>query len=303
MAGKIHTLVTGGFGYIGWRITNRLRSAGHHVTVLSRNRIEGDRESVDWIRCDISNRSEMEAALRGREFEFIVHAAATQDAKWIESVNVHGTQTLWKSLSIKPRKIVYLSTVHVYGQLAGDITEDTQPAPVSAYAESKLQGETITGDYASDAAILRVANGYGCPDSCEGPEWNLLSNNLVQMACDQNELVLRSNPNMARDFIWIENLVDAVSEILHDPNQVAGVFNCASENSQSLKSVAEKVKGIGDEKLRRHILLRFDGATSEAHSPFRIQSGKLRSTISLTPSDRFENEISRTFDFLMKQAK
>ncbi|MEM7600012.1 MAG: NAD-dependent epimerase/dehydratase family protein [Verrucomicrobiota bacterium] len=287
------TLVTGGYGYLGFRIVRRLREIGHTVTILSRSPVETSAEK-DWIHCDLADRLATEKSLRGREFDFVIHAAATQETSQIKSSNVEGTRNLWDSLSPKPGRAVFLSTVHVYGPPENKITELTKVQPVTLYAESKRQGELITLDSIENATILRVSNAYGCPAKTEGAEWRLLTNDLIRSALRDKELHLHSDPHDARDFVWIENVVDAITEIA-----TPGIFNCSAGSTRTLGSIAEAVQKAGEKKLGREIRIRCDTADPETPPPFSIYPEKLLSTIPLKIEDHLESEISRTFDFLI----
>jgi UDP-glucose 4-epimerase len=143
-------LVTGGAGYIGSVVADRLLREGHAVTVLD-NLIMGWREAVpaqaEFIQADTGNECTLEQLFANRSFDAVMHFAALIEAG--ESVNVPEryfdnnsarTLTLLRvMLKHKITRIVFSSTAAVYGEPQSvPIVEEHPLAPTNPYGESKL---------------------------------------------------------------------------------------------------------------------------------------------------------------------
>jgi len=146
-------LVTGGAGFIGSNLVEKLLSEGHGVRVLD-NLATGREEniahlsSVELIRGDIRDNGAVDKAVSG--VDFVIHLAALgsvprsiEDPATTHEVNVTGTlNVLVAARDHNVRRVVYASSSSVYGDTPTlPKREDMFPTPQSPYAVSKLSGE------------------------------------------------------------------------------------------------------------------------------------------------------------------
>ena len=179
-------LVTGGLGYVGGRLIPALRRAapGRKIRVLTRGSAAarpawaGD---LQVHQADLLASPDLSDALRG--VEMIIHLAgpdqqrSREDPVEAAAARVGGTARLLEAARrARVRRLLYLSTIHVYGPLdAGPITEDTLPRPMNPYAITHLAAEHFVLAEAQKGAVgglvFRLSNGYGCPADAPTDRW------------------------------------------------------------------------------------------------------------------------------------
>src|SRR5690348_2855639 len=174
----MRTLVTGGAGFIGSHLVDRLLQDGHEVRVLDnfstgrRENLSQVRDDIDVIEGDITSYERVHAAVRGREIVF--HQAALpsvprsiQDPLTSHAVNAIGTLNLMLAARDSGvRRVVFASSSSVYGaNRALPKREDQTPAPISPYAVAKLAGEGFCRSfyevYGLETVALRYFNVFG----------------------------------------------------------------------------------------------------------------------------------------------
>src|SRR3989338_5509278 len=151
-------LVTGGAGFIGSHVVDRLLAEGHAVRVLddlSSGKLENlahVKEKVAFIKADIRERDAIGKACQG--MHFVIHAAAWRsvpksmaDPVGYTDVNVLGTVNLLDaSVKAKVKRVVCVSSSSVYGETKTVPLREDQPTnPISPYAASKLADELFCG--------------------------------------------------------------------------------------------------------------------------------------------------------------
>src|SRR6185369_7228447 len=112
-------------------------------------------------------------------------------------------------------RMVYLSTIHVYGaECVGHVTEDTPARPVHPYAMARMAAEDLLlsahrgGELT--CAALRVSNAVGAPADPDVGRWTLAGNNLCRQAATSSQLVLKSGSGIKRDFIPLSDVLHAI---------------------------------------------------------------------------------------------
>lgn len=292
MAG-LNVLVTGGTGYLGTWICERLTSSGHRATPLS---------SSD---CDVSNREACLNYFAGADFDAAVHAAGVSGADSAAAVRVNGlgTRNILESLK-SLRHFIYISSFHVYGRSSGMIDEECAPEPTNDYGISKLLGEDYVRQSSAAAGtaytILRLTNGYGCPNQTEGPAWKLIFNDLAKMALAEERLTLRSPASTRRDFIWLGDACDAIAKLL-EAKPANDVFNLSRGKSATSGKIAEAIAEAYQIRFGRALTV--EAPKEIAPTPMlEVSSEKLRQQIEFEPRDEFLSTAIEIFDFLTAAA-
>ena len=244
--------VVGAGGYVGGRLVQHLRRAGRDVVPISRRRsawLGDDSVAVDLL---VDPPHSLYRALGGAGV--VVHvaghdevmAATEPERALLETVAmthrvadaVHRTGT--------PR-VVYLSTVHVYGvaqQPRVVLTEAVVPQPRSSYAIARLTSEHLLEGLLAGAAevvSLRLTNSVGAPAEIDVDRWSLLVNDLCRQACRSERLVLQTPGLQQRDWVSLLDVCGAL-EAAGDPAIVpAGTYNLGSGTTSSVRAMAELV--------------------------------------------------------------
>jgi UDP-glucose 4-epimerase len=114
------------------------------------------------------------------------------------------------------KRLVYLSTVHVYGarmSAGATLSEDMRAEPRSAYAISRLASEHVVSTLASGAyelVILRLTNSVGAPADPSVERWSLVANDLARQGAIEGRLTLRSAGVQWRDFVALRDVCTAI---------------------------------------------------------------------------------------------
>jgi dTDP-glucose 4,6-dehydratase len=254
-------LVTGGAGFIGSHITDRLVAAGHQVRVLddlSSGRLENlaeVRHKVEFLQGDIRDRALIGKACAG--IEFILHVAAWRsvpksmaDSYGYMDVNVMGTTNLLdQAVQHKVKRVVVVSSSSVYGEATKvPMTEQDPTNPVSPYAASKLMDELLCGLYyrgfGLETVAVRYFNVFGPRQSLENDYAVVIPKFIVSLLKRQSPPIY-GDGKQSRDFTYVDNVADAT--IL--ASQVKGVgdaqvFNVALGEEHTVLDLLERLNKI-----------------------------------------------------------
>jgi len=257
-------LVTGGAGFIGSHVSERLAQRGDHLCILDNfndfydpaikeaNVAElATRENVRLVRGDVRD-SELLGQLFAREdFDAVLHLAAMAgvrpslaDPLLYADVNIRGTQLILKELEERPRvQMVFASSSSVYGAnpQIPFAENDPVPSPVSPYAASKRAGELFCCThhhlYGNDISCLRFFTVYG---PRQRPEMAI--HMFVRKVLDGEPIPFFGDGTTRRDYTYIDDIVQGVVGALDRPCGF-GLYNLG--DSQTI-SLTELVEAIGE---------------------------------------------------------
>lgn len=299
-------LLLGGFGTIGARLAAHIATANRHSLLLSSRT---HREAPPWApqarTCviDVTDERDWSHLLHG--IDTVVHLAsltdfqAKDDPRLAWRVGVDGTRRLLEYATRRGvRRIVFLSTGHVYGTpYTGHITELTIPHPQQPYAETHLEAEHLLSEAHKAGSIsavrLRLSNGFGYPMIRDNAIWQIVINDLCRQAVVDHSLTLRSPGLQQRNFIPFTDVCSAIVHLieLSEPQVGDGLFNLGSSESMLVIDVAKKVQERAKSVLGIELPLHVPASTlSEQIADLHYDSTKLRTT-GLMLSDDLDAEI------------
>ena len=254
-------LVTGGAGFIGSHLVDRLLYEGVKVKVVD-NLITGekknlaqhkDKKALQFIEGDIRNFNLVKKIVKGVEAVF--HEAALvsvteslENPVLSNEVNVTGTVNLLKAcVDANVKRFVFASSCAVYGDSETlPKHENLMPMPLSPYAVSKLAAENYVKVfdqvYGLESTVLRYFNVYGTRQNF-GPYSGVISvfkNRLLE----NKPLMIYGDGEQTRDFVNVKDVVDANMLALSNRNVRSEVFNIGMGESITITKLAKTIQEI-----------------------------------------------------------
>jgi len=246
-------LVTGGAGFIGSNICEKLLELGYSVCCFD-NLSNGSAKNIkhlekyenfQFINGDICNLEQCEKACEG--VDYILHNAALSSVAesmekraLYEKVNVGGMENMLKAaVKCGVKKFVYASSAAVYGDAGKRIAaEGEEGNPLSVYAETKAENEKQAKEYAEkfglDVYGLRYFNVYGRRQKHDSPYSAVIPNFINKLLKGENAKI-NGDGMQTRDFVYVEDVVQAnIQACLADSLYSGEVFNIACGNEISI---------------------------------------------------------------------
>lgn len=253
-------LVTGGAGFIGSHIVERLVRDGHRVRVLDdfssgkESNLESFRTEIELVKGDIRDAAIVSEAMKGVNVVF--HEAAlgsvprsVADPLTTHEVNMTGTlNVLLAAREAGVKRVVYASSSSVYGETPVlPKKEDMTPQPLSPYALSKLVGEHYASVfkhvYGFEVVGLRYFNIFG-PRQDPESQYAAVIPRFIMALLEGKSPVVYGDGLQSRDFTYVDNVVDA-NLLASEADGVAGqAFNVACGGRYTLLELLARLKEI-----------------------------------------------------------
>ena len=302
-------LVTGGAGFIGSHLVDRLILEGHDAVVVD-NLVTGKRRNINraatFYKMDVQS-WRLERAFRNERPNVVMHLAAQMDVrKSVEDpmfdaqVNVLGTlNVLQQAVKHGVRKVIFSSSGGaIYGE------QETYPAPethvlkpLSPYGLSKLCGEQYLSYFQRvsglQAVSLRYANVYGPRQDPEGEAGVVAI--FIQKMLNNEQAVINGNGRQTRDFVFVDDVVEANLAMMGQETQ--GTYNVGTGVETSINDLFR-------------ILVQHTGSTcKEMHGPAKkgeqarsvIDCTKLRQEVSWEPKADLSEGLKKTVDYFRER--
>jgi UDP-glucose 4-epimerase len=267
-----HHLITGGAGFIGSHLTDRLLARGLRISVVDdlslgkRSHLPEDSDTFAFLKADASDVSELGSAVASAVAHFgpvdhVWHLAANSDiSAGVADASVDLGKTFMTSFALSQvakqtgiRKIAFASTSAVYGELPGLLTEDRGPLlPISNYGAAKLASEAILSASAETHLdrvwIFRFPNVVG-PHSTHGA----IHDFAHRLRAGQSPLKVLGDGTQQKTYLFVGELVEAMTFIVENAGEKRNVFNIGPEGEGTTVrkmaevSVARNAPGAGIE--------------------------------------------------------
>lgn len=304
-------LVTGGAGFIGSHLVDRLVQEGHEVVVVD-NLATGKRRNINrsarFYKVDIQS-WRLERIFRNERPSVVMHLAAQMDVrKSVEDpmfdaeVNILGTlNVLRQSVKHGVRKVVFSSSGGaIYGeQNSFPAAESHGTHPLSPYGLSKLCGEQYLSYYQRVSGLqvvsLRYANVYGPRQDPEGEAGVVAI--FIRKLLNNEQAVINGNGRQTRDFVFVDDVVEANLAVMGQETQ--GIYNVGTGVETSINDLFR-------------MLIQHAGSTSkEMHGPAKkgeqarsaIDSTKLRQEVSWEPRTNLDEGLGRTVEYFRQNPR
>lgn len=247
-------LITGGAGFLGSALANRLVAEGHTVLVLD-DLTAGDPRRLSpevlLTRGDVQDVPTLWTLLQG--VDCVYHLAArvrVPESVYYpsdyNSVNVGGTVALMEAMRVTGvRRVVFASSAALYGEQANQpVHEQQTPNPNSPYGVSKLAAEyyvsTLGTLYDIETVSLRIFNAYG-PGQDLPPSYPPVIPQLLRQALTGGSLVILGDGTQSRDFVFVDDVLDALVPAATASDANRAVVNIGSGHEASINELATLV--------------------------------------------------------------
>lgn len=303
----MHILVTGGAGFIGSHLTERLLAAAHRVRVLD-NLSTGKRvnlpshKQLEFIEGDIRDEVQAQAAVNG--VDAVVHLAAVasvqasvDDPNGTHASNFLGTLHLLEAArEYGVRRFLYASSAAVYGDTAElPVREDVALKPLTPYAADKLAGEHYLGFYSRKHGLkgtaFRFFNIYGPRQDPSSPYSGVISI-FVDRARSGKPVTIFGDGSQTRDFVYVADLVEILSRALTEERTVGAVMNVGRGAECSLLEMLRELEQL----LGRSIERRLEPARVGDIKNSRADIGRLQKLLDYRPATPIRAGLARLLE-------
>lgn len=255
---QLCVLITGGAGFIGSHIAEKLVNLGARVTIidnLSSGNLENIahiRDKITFVQEDVTNFAAMQELTKGKDVVF--HLAALVSV--VESmsnpqkcfdINIKGTQNVLEAARINDvKRVVFSSSAAVYGSDHAVCTEYSHCSPESPYGFSKYIGEQLCKQYALttnlETVCLRYFNVYGDRQDAYSP-YSAVVAKFKDLMRQNKPLTIFGDGLQTRDFVPVATIAQANLLLGCAPIKNGDVFNIATGKSITLLELIDELKG------------------------------------------------------------
>ncbi len=255
-------LITGGAGFIGSHLTDRLATDGHEITVLD-NLATGRKEnlsaylggeSVNFIEGSILDLPLLDGLIK--ETEYVFHLAAAVGVFNIVNhpldslmTNIRGTENVLESAHKHSKPVFVTSSSEVYGKNVSDSLKESDDrvlgAPVTlrwSYSEAKAIDESLAYAYWVEKKLeTRIVRFFNTVGPRQLGAYGMVVPRFVQFALKNEPITIYGNGQQTRCFGHVLDAVDAVVRIAFAENTIGKVINIGNDYEISINDLAKKV--------------------------------------------------------------
>ncbi|MFA5878101.1 MAG: NAD(P)-dependent oxidoreductase [Candidatus Staskawiczbacteria bacterium] len=308
-------LITGGAGFIGANLARKLISLpGFKVFIIEKRntnlwRLKDIINKVNIKYVDLENQNGLSEVINDINPSVVFHLASygvysssQSDLRKMVRVNIEGTLNLIDSLKSHPiSSFVYTGTCFEYKEKKSKINENDIIEPLNFYAITKFTAELFLKKLAEEENMpiinLRLFTPYGYHEDGQRVIPHIILSAL------KNKKIELTSPDNARDFIFIEDVVNLFSKIARNNNNYHGeIFNIGSGGQQSVRDVVSTIEKLLGKKLD----VKYGSRASYYRKDrkfFSANNAKAKSIFNWQIEHDFESGIGKTIDWFKKNKK
>lgn len=272
-------LITGGEGFIGSVITSKVQGSSYDIK----------------SGLDVLNFEELSLAISNSKGVF--HCAAKisvpesiQKPKEYYTNNVIGTEQVVNAAKTYSIKVVFSSSAAVYGESSKALQENSSTNPKSPYAENKLDGENQLLRSGQPHIALRYFNVYGPGQSAQ---YAGVITTFITRALNKEDLIIYGDGNQTRDFIFIDDIVDANIAAMNYRGKNFEIFNIGSGEKISIMELASNIIRLTGSTSR----IKFCSSRSGDIHHSVADISKAREILQWKPKISFEEGLIKTISY------
>ena len=299
----MRVLVTGGAGFIGSHVVDRLLATSITPRIFdvrpSAHHAPGE---VDAVRGDLLDREALQKAMRG--CDAVVHLAAAADVDDVaqrpaeaEAVNARGTlNVLEAARSAGVARVVYASTIWVYGSATGAVDEDHAiQLPDHLYTATKLAGEMYCRSYSALYGLQCTVLRFGIPYGPRARPAGVIPI-FVRKALAGEPLTIAGEGRQSRRFVYVEDLAQGIVRSLV-PQAIGRTYNLVGEESVTVRAIADTVRDlVGDVDIVHTPARTADFAGAE------VSGARAATELGWYPATSFDEGVRRYFEWHRRDA-
>jgi len=320
----VRALITGGAGFIGSHMSERLLDSGHGVLILD-NLSTGSIDNIAHLKgragfeyfIDTVNNEPLLAELIDRS-DVVFHFAAAVGVKLIVEQpvhtienNVHGTEVVLKNANKKKKLVVIASTSEVYGK-SNDVPfrEDSDlvmgPTPKHrwAYACSKAIDEFLALAYWKErklpVIIVRFFNTVGPRQT---GQYGMVIPNFVRQALAGEPITVFGDGTQSRAFTHVADVVEALMKLVAEPKAVGQVINIGTMQEVTILQLAERIRELSGSRSQIRFIP-YDQAYDSGFEdmPRRVPDlTRVKSLIGYDPQNALDDILTQVIDYYRRK--
>ncbi len=251
----IKVLITGGAGFIGSSLADKLLTNKDYFVVSVDNLLTGDINKVShhpnskFIKCDVNHYNDIAAIMTSYQFDYVFHYAAVVGVKrTIENPvmvlddleGIKNILNLCKNTGVK--RVFFSSSSEVYGEPV-ELPQHEETTPLNSrlpYAVVKNVGESFCRSYYKEFGlnytIFRFFNTYGPKQSTD-----FVISKFIKCAIDNQPITIFGNGQQTRTFCYIDDNTECTVRILEEDLMVNDVINIGNEKNMTVLALAETI--------------------------------------------------------------
>ena len=306
----LRILITGASGFVGKHLLDKLINTSNRIAcidlIFNQAFIEKYGDKVQLFTGNILDRSFVAKCIHDFSPDYVFHLAGSKNRtnslsefKSSHEINYLGTLNLFEALlkTQNLRLVTILGTIDEYGYSVTPFREDSYELPNSAYGLSKLSATKLAlifyHQFNLPVVVLRPSIAYG-PD--QGEEMFIPA--LIKTLLKQEPFKMTEG-NQLRDFIYLDDLVDALIKLINCNGLNGSILNIASGNSVMIKDIALKIAEIMDS--REKLKIGEVPYRSSEIMDYLVDISKASKLLKWHPKTKLKEGLEKTIAFYQKK--
>lgn len=305
-------LLTGGAGFIGSHLSEKLLEDGHEVIVID-NLCSSNKSNIEHLlgreNFEFKNQDVLDEVKLESDLDFVLHFASRASPDNYQEYPIHtmrtnseGTLKMLELADRKDAKFMFASTSEVYGNPEAhpqreDYNGNVNPVgPRSCYDEGKRFGEAATVSYdmknSIDYRIIRIFNTYG--PRLRKDDGRVISNFLTQ-ALNDEPLTVYGDGSQTRSFCFIDDLVNGIIKAMD--SEKGEIFNLGNPDEFTILELAEKVQEV----IETDSEITYQELPEDDPERRRPDISRAKEELGWEPEIKLEEGLKRTAEYLSSE--